>query len=60
MASRIWNWALSRGDVVADKVALTENQARLLSTQLVQAKWNLRALIRSTFLSPEFIRYPIF
>jgi len=60
MATRIWNWALSRGDVVADKVALTENQARLLSTQLVQAKWNLRTLIRSTFLSPEFIRYPIF
>lgn len=60
MATRVWNWAMSRGDVVADKVPLTENQAKLLTTELMQKKWNLRALIRATFLSPQFIRYPIY
>lgn len=57
VASRMWNWAMSRGDIVNDQVTLTPELAKRLSGILVQNNWNVKELIRQVFNDPNFVRY---
>jgi hypothetical protein len=57
MATRIWNWAMSRGDVVVDQALLTPDFAAQLTQQIDSNNWNLKEFIRATYKSAYFIRY---
>jgi hypothetical protein len=57
MATRIWNWALSRPDVVEDQATLTEALATELATELTNNKWNLKALTYKVFTNESFVRF---
>jgi hypothetical protein len=57
VASRMWNWAMSRGDVVNDQVTMTPELANRLSGILVQNNWNVKELVRQVFNDPNFVRY---
>lgn len=57
MATRIWNWALSRPDVVEDQATLTEALATELATELVNNKWNMKALTYKVFTNESFVRF---
>ena len=57
VASRMWNWAMSRGDIVNDQVTLTPELAGRLAGILVQNNWNVKELVRQVFNDPSFVRY---
>jgi hypothetical protein len=57
MATRVWNWALSRGDVIVDNSTLTPELADELAGVLRDSNWDARKLIRRVFLSDGFVRY---
>lgn len=57
MSTRVWNWAMSRGDVVVDKTALTDATAAALSQTLVGGGWNMKQLIRDVYTGPTFVRF---
>jgi len=57
VASRMWNWAMSRGDIVNDQVTLTPQLASRLAGILVKNNWNVKELVRQMFNDPSFVRY---
>jgi hypothetical protein len=57
MSTRVWNWAMSRGDVVVDKTALTDATAAALSQSLTGGGWNMKQLIRDIYTGPTFVRF---
>jgi hypothetical protein len=57
MATRVWNWALSRGDVIVDGSTLTPELADELAGALKDANWDARKLLRRVLLSDGFTRY---
>ena len=57
VASRMWNWAMSRGDVVNDGSAITDDLATSLTTQFVADNYNMKKLVRRVFTDPTFVRY---
>ena len=57
MSTRVWNWAMSRGDVVNDGLTLTDALANQLSAQLVADGYNVKKLIRRIFNDPYFVRF---
>lgn len=57
IATRVWNWALSRPDVVEDQAVLTDQLGDQLSRDLTSANWNVKALIRSVYTSESFVRF---
>ena len=57
VASRVWNWAMSRPDVVEDGALLTDDMAGKLLVDLKTSNWNVKKLIRSAFTSDSFVRY---
>ncbi|MFO0577224.1 MAG: hypothetical protein U1A78_24725 [Polyangia bacterium] len=57
MTTRIWNWAMSRGDVVVDKTALTDATASQLVQGLTGNNWNMKQLIRDVYTGPTFVRF---
>ena len=57
VSSRMWNWAMSRGDIVNDQVPLTPELANRLAGILVQNNWNVKELVRQVFNDPSFVRY---
>lgn len=57
MATRLWNWAMSRGDVVVDQATLTPDFEAQLTQQIDANNWNLKEYIRAVFKNPSFIRY---
>jgi hypothetical protein len=57
MATRIWNWVMSRPDVVNDGATLTPDLAMTLTTQLSQNNGNIKELIRSSFKSDDFVHF---
>ncbi len=57
MATRVWNWAMSRGDVVVDQAILTPDFEAQLTQQIDNNKWNLKEFIRGVYKSAYFIRY---
>jgi hypothetical protein len=56
-ATRIWNWALSRGDVIVDQSTLTPELREQLAGVLAQNNLDARKLIRHVLLSESFVRY---
>jgi hypothetical protein len=57
VANRLWNWALSRPNVVEDAATLSDGLGSQLSDDLVQNSWNAKRLIRNIFTSDSFVRY---
>jgi|JI102314A2RNA_FD_contig_123_59392_length_4338_multi_3_in_2_out_0_3 hypothetical protein len=57
VSARVWNWAMSRGDIVNDQVTLTPELAAQLAGQLTTNNWNVKTLIRQVFTSPSFVRF---
>lgn len=57
MATRVWNWAMSRGDVVNDGSAITEELAKSLTGPFVADNYNMKKLVRRVFTDPTFVRY---
>lgn len=57
VATRVWNWAMSRGDVVNDGLPLTDALATQLTTQLVADQYNVKKLVRRIFTDPYFVRF---
>ena len=57
VVTRVWNWALSRPDVVEDGAMLTDEMANKLAADLKANNWNVKKLTRSAFTSDSFVRY---
>lgn len=57
MVTRVWNWALSRPDVVDDEATLTPELAQELASQLTSSNWNLRSLTQKVYTSDAFVRF---
>lgn len=57
VSTRVWNWALSRPDVVEDQATLTDGLASRLTDDLVKNNWNVKQLVRGVFTSDSFVRY---
>jgi hypothetical protein len=57
ITSRVWNWALSRPDVVEDGALLTDELAGKLVAELKGSGWNVKKLVRKAFTSDSFVRY---
>jgi hypothetical protein len=57
ISGRMWNWAMSRGDIVNDQVVLTPTLSNRLTGILVQNNWNVKELVRQIFNDPNFVRY---
>lgn len=57
VATRVWNWALSRPDVVEDGATLTDELANKLVKDLSDNNWNVKTLIKRAFTSDAFVRY---
>ena len=57
VSTRVWNWALSRGDAVVDQATLTPDLQKELSSSLVQNSYNVKKLIRQVLTSASFVRF---
>ncbi len=57
VVSRVWNWAMSRPDVVEDGALLTDELATKLVGDLKSSNWNVKKLVRKAFTSDSFVRY---
>jgi hypothetical protein len=57
MTSRVWNWAMSRGDVVNDGTTLTDDLATPMTSALVSDSFNMKNMIRRIFTDPNFVRF---
>lgn len=57
IATRVWNWAMSRGDVVVDNASLPTDQGQALADSLRQNGYNVKTLLRQIFTGPLFVRY---
>lgn len=57
VVSRVWNWAMSRPDVVEDGALLTDEVANKLVVDLKGNNWNVKRLVRGAFTSDSFVRY---
>ncbi|MDW8281789.1 MAG: DUF1588 domain-containing protein [Myxococcales bacterium] len=57
IATRIWNWALSRGDVVVDQATVPKDLGEQLRASFVASNYNLKQLIYDVFTSATFVRY---
>jgi hypothetical protein len=57
LVNRVWNWAMSRGDVVNDGTLITDTLATPMSAQFIADGYNVKKLIRRVFNDPYFVRY---
>jgi hypothetical protein len=57
MVTRVWNWAMSRPNVVTDGATLTPDLAGTLTTALKSNNWNLKESVRSAFKSDAFVHF---
>jgi len=57
MATRVWNWALSRGDAVSDEATLPPELASQLARDFKRSGYSVKRLIRQIFATDAFIRY---
>ena len=57
MVTRVWNWAMSRPNVVEDGAVLTPELATQLTTELVSNNGNLKKSVRSVFTSDSFVHF---
>ena len=57
MVNRVWNWGMSRPDVIDDGAVLTTELASKLTTELMGNNWNLKKSVRSVFTSDSFVSF---
>lgn len=57
LATRVWNWAMSRGDVVVDQTTLSKDVLAELTDDLRASNHNVKRLIRKVFTHPSFVRF---
>ena len=57
MVTRVWNWAMSRPNVVDDGATLTPDLASKLTTSLMSNSWNLKESVRSVFKDDAFVHF---
>ena len=57
MATRVWNWAMSRGDVVNEGSVLTDALANPMAAAFVADNYNMKNMIRRVFNDPNYVRY---
>jgi hypothetical protein len=57
VVSRVWNWAMSRGDVVNDGTVLTDDLANPMAMSLAAENYNVKNLIKRVFIDPNFVRF---
>ena len=57
VASRMWNWAMSRGDVVNEGSVLTDALANPMAAAFVADNYNMKNMIRRVFNDPNYVRY---
>jgi hypothetical protein len=57
VATRVWNWALSRGDVVVDSATVPQELSDQLLRSFQGSNYNVKQLIREVFTSATFVRY---
>jgi len=54
---RVWNYAMSKGDVVNDAASVPTEVIQPLVDEFSGNNFNLRTAIRSTFLHDDFVRF---
>jgi len=57
VATRVWNWGMSRPDVVEDGSTLTTDFAATLVSSLTSNNWNVKKLTKAVFTSDSFVRF---
>ena len=57
VATRVWNWGLSRGDVVVDSATVPQELGEQLVRSFQASNYNVKQLIREVFTSATFVRY---
>ena len=57
MVNRVWNWGMSRPDVIDDGAVLTTELASKLTAELMGNNWNLKKSVRSVFTSDSFVSF---
>jgi hypothetical protein len=55
--ARIWNMAMSKGDIVNDAATVPGSTVQPLVDQFKSTNGNLRAVIRATFTHDDFVRF---
>lgn len=56
MVTRVWNWAMSRGDVIDDGAVITDDLAGPLTSQFA-TDYDMKTLLRRVFTNNYFIRF---
>jgi hypothetical protein len=56
-ATRVWNWALSRGDVVNDLAGVPTDVTDAIYTDFAQNGLRMKRLIRNVFTSDDFVKF---
>jgi len=57
LVARVWNWALSKTDIVTDAQTVPDWIVAGLREQLEASGFRLKGVIRSAFLSKDFVRF---
>ena len=57
MVTRVWNWAMSRPNVIDDGAILTPDLATQLTSELMANNGNLKKSVRSVFTSDSFVNF---
>lgn len=55
--SRVWNFAMSRGDIVNDAAGVPTEVIKDLVDQFKASNGNLRATMKAIFTHPDFVRF---
>jgi hypothetical protein len=55
--TRVWNWALSRGDVVNDGANVPDSVIADQVASFTSGGLKMKSLIRSVFTSPDFVQF---
>ena len=55
--ARVWNFAMSRGDIVNDAANVPTEVIAPLVADFKTSNGNLRATMRQIFLHPDFVRF---
>lgn len=55
--NRVWNWALSRGDIVADLATIPDVVTKDIVTDFAANGFKLKRVIRNVFTSDDYVKF---
>lgn len=55
--NRVWNWALSRGDIVADLATIPDVVTKDIVTDFTANGFKLKRVIRNVFTSDDYVKF---